>query len=296
MLILLDTALSLLNINEPVYPLDIVRNMRDQRPYMVQNVVRKSVWYRNFQTEWFKVVYKHLFFVLFRSSFNTSLSVSVYLKRMRNFPKWIRPKKFWNKNEKDRKDDEHPRRMGLPLTHNVCMCARSMDPKKKVNKVSCNNAFRLKMKIPRTKTPILHIRSCTYIHIKWKVPMIIRSLSDTKLLLIVTSCATLWLTWASNPTCNRFLGNGYRNVRLFIRKLWQIWLQSLWQHACCALVADFNNDIKIRIHFIDRNQYFITTNNNLLINIWYSIIFLRLNTWKRKWETNDFFVSSFFVE
>lgn len=39
MLILMDTALSLLNVNEPVYPLDIVKNMRDQRPCMVQNVV-----------------------------------------------------------------------------------------------------------------------------------------------------------------------------------------------------------------------------------------------------------------
>lgn len=39
MLILMDTAISLLNVNEPVYPLDIVKNMRDQRPSMVQNVV-----------------------------------------------------------------------------------------------------------------------------------------------------------------------------------------------------------------------------------------------------------------
>lgn len=40
MLILMDTAISLLNVNEPVYPLDIVKNMRDQRSCMVQNVVR----------------------------------------------------------------------------------------------------------------------------------------------------------------------------------------------------------------------------------------------------------------
>lgn len=39
MLILMDTAISLLIVNEPVYPLDIVKNMRDQRPCMVQNVV-----------------------------------------------------------------------------------------------------------------------------------------------------------------------------------------------------------------------------------------------------------------
>lgn len=40
MLILMDTAISLLSVNEPVYPLDIVKNMRDQRPCMVQNVVK----------------------------------------------------------------------------------------------------------------------------------------------------------------------------------------------------------------------------------------------------------------
>lgn len=39
MLILMDTAISLLKVNEPIYPLDIVKNMRDQRPCMVQNVV-----------------------------------------------------------------------------------------------------------------------------------------------------------------------------------------------------------------------------------------------------------------
>lgn len=43
MLILMDTAISLLNVNEPVYPLDIVKNMRDQRPSMVQNVVSAQV-------------------------------------------------------------------------------------------------------------------------------------------------------------------------------------------------------------------------------------------------------------
>lgn len=38
-LILMDTALALMEIREPVYPLDIVRTMRDQRACMVQNVV-----------------------------------------------------------------------------------------------------------------------------------------------------------------------------------------------------------------------------------------------------------------
>lgn len=38
-LILMDTALALLEAKEPVYPLDIVQAMRDQRASMVQNVV-----------------------------------------------------------------------------------------------------------------------------------------------------------------------------------------------------------------------------------------------------------------
>ena len=38
-LILMDTALSLMDAKEPVYPLDIVQAMRDQRACMVQNVV-----------------------------------------------------------------------------------------------------------------------------------------------------------------------------------------------------------------------------------------------------------------
>lgn len=38
-LILMDTALALMEAKEPVYPLDIVQAMRDQRASMVQNVV-----------------------------------------------------------------------------------------------------------------------------------------------------------------------------------------------------------------------------------------------------------------
>lgn len=38
-LILMDTALALMEAKEPVYPLDIVQAMRDQRACMVQNVV-----------------------------------------------------------------------------------------------------------------------------------------------------------------------------------------------------------------------------------------------------------------
>lgn len=38
-LILMDTALALMETKEPIYPLDIVQAMRDQRACMVQNVV-----------------------------------------------------------------------------------------------------------------------------------------------------------------------------------------------------------------------------------------------------------------
>lgn len=38
-LILMDTALAFMEMKEPIYPLDIVRTMRDQRPCMVQNEV-----------------------------------------------------------------------------------------------------------------------------------------------------------------------------------------------------------------------------------------------------------------
>lgn len=49
MLILMDTAISLMNVNEPVYPLDIVKNMRDQRPCMVQNVVSVDAAFYQYQ-------------------------------------------------------------------------------------------------------------------------------------------------------------------------------------------------------------------------------------------------------
>lgn len=42
-LILMDTALALMHFKEPVYPLDIVRTMRDQRACMVQNVVNNII-------------------------------------------------------------------------------------------------------------------------------------------------------------------------------------------------------------------------------------------------------------
>lgn len=36
----MDTALSLIEIKDPVYPLDIVQTMRDQRACMIQNAVK----------------------------------------------------------------------------------------------------------------------------------------------------------------------------------------------------------------------------------------------------------------
>lgn len=38
-LILMETAMCLIEANEPVYPLDIVRKMRDQRAMLIQNAV-----------------------------------------------------------------------------------------------------------------------------------------------------------------------------------------------------------------------------------------------------------------
>lgn len=38
-LVLMETALCLIEANQPVYPLDIVRSMRDQRAMMIQNAV-----------------------------------------------------------------------------------------------------------------------------------------------------------------------------------------------------------------------------------------------------------------
>lgn len=37
----METALCLMEANEPIYPLDIVRTMRDQRAMMIQTSVNK---------------------------------------------------------------------------------------------------------------------------------------------------------------------------------------------------------------------------------------------------------------
>lgn len=42
-LILMETAMCLIEANEPVYPLDIVRQMRDQRVMMIQTAVSARI-------------------------------------------------------------------------------------------------------------------------------------------------------------------------------------------------------------------------------------------------------------
>lgn len=47
-LILMETAMCLIEANEPVYPLDIVRAMRDQRAMMIQTAVSTEILCRGF--------------------------------------------------------------------------------------------------------------------------------------------------------------------------------------------------------------------------------------------------------
>lgn len=70
----MDTALALMDSREPVYPLDIVQGMRDQRACMVQNVVN------NLLNKWKLVVVIN--FVIFRV--NTDLYANVYAQLMLN--------------------------------------------------------------------------------------------------------------------------------------------------------------------------------------------------------------------
>ena len=71
-LILMDTALALMDAREPVYPLDIVQGMRDQRACMVQNVVRISI--HSFHL--CSITLVHVFRV------NTALCANVYAQLM----------------------------------------------------------------------------------------------------------------------------------------------------------------------------------------------------------------------
>lgn len=43
MIVLMDTALSLIHCKEPIYPLDILKKMRDQRVCMIQNAVNLCI-------------------------------------------------------------------------------------------------------------------------------------------------------------------------------------------------------------------------------------------------------------
>lgn len=79
-LILMDTALALMEQREPVYPLDIVQTMRDQRACMVQNAVRLFL---KFLFPIFFYITEQIF--LFRVSID--LFVSVFVQLM---PKWQR--------------------------------------------------------------------------------------------------------------------------------------------------------------------------------------------------------------
>ena len=42
-LILMETAMCLIETNEPVYPLDLTKTMRDQRAMTIQNAVRSCI-------------------------------------------------------------------------------------------------------------------------------------------------------------------------------------------------------------------------------------------------------------
>lgn len=47
-LILMETAMCLIEANEPVYPLDIVRSMRDQRAMLIQTTVSLHFYQENY--------------------------------------------------------------------------------------------------------------------------------------------------------------------------------------------------------------------------------------------------------
>ena len=49
----METAMCLIEANQPVYPLDIVRQMRDQRAMLIQTAV--SVFAQEFQQQKFSV-------------------------------------------------------------------------------------------------------------------------------------------------------------------------------------------------------------------------------------------------
>lgn len=71
-LILMDHALALLRHAQPVYPLDIVRCLREQRPLCVQNAVSMNLFILPCAN-----IYLLLFFSCFVNRINTSLCANV---------------------------------------------------------------------------------------------------------------------------------------------------------------------------------------------------------------------------
>lgn len=84
----MDTALALMDSQEPVYPLDIVRTMRDQRACMVQNVVSKMFLLHIYMIKCFKNLYiqliNELYFYFRRVSIDLFANASA--RRMLNCP------------------------------------------------------------------------------------------------------------------------------------------------------------------------------------------------------------------
>ena len=77
-LVLMETALCLIEANQPVFPLDIVRSMRDQRAMMIQNSVSISLLY--LKLIHFIQNFIRLYF-LFRFRVNLNLFVKQFKRR-----------------------------------------------------------------------------------------------------------------------------------------------------------------------------------------------------------------------
>ena len=75
-LVLMETALCLIEANQPVYPLDIVRSMRDQRAMMIQNAV-STIFKDSTLFILFKLTYKYIFYRV-----NTDLFVKRFIKHI----------------------------------------------------------------------------------------------------------------------------------------------------------------------------------------------------------------------
>lgn len=65
-LVLMETALCLVEANQPVYPLDIVRSMRDQRAMMIQNAVSFVLLFKKTNIIIVFILYKQIIIVYLR--------------------------------------------------------------------------------------------------------------------------------------------------------------------------------------------------------------------------------------